>query len=105
LEAGGIRLVAEINLAGILGDNDEGLSIQQIEKQTGVDGEKLGKFCFLALAYVIWHLLVFLMAERVVRMLIGQGWFREPKPGYFANSRLSRIIAKDQPGYHSATCM
>jgi hypothetical protein len=58
LEAGGIRLVAEINLAGILGDNDGGLSIQEIEKKTGVNGEKLGKFCFLALAYVIWHLLV-----------------------------------------------
>jgi hypothetical protein len=48
LEAASIRLVAEINLPGILGDNDEGLSIQEIEKRTGVDGGKLGKFfCFL----------------------------------------------------------
>jgi hypothetical protein len=102
LEPASIRLVAEINLAGILGDNDEGLSIQEIEKQTGVEGEKLGKFCCFP-CYLTK--MVFLLAERILRILIGQGWFREPKPGYFANSRLSHLIAKHQPGYHLATYM
>jgi hypothetical protein len=54
MEAASIRLVAEINLPGILGDNDEGLSIQEIEEQTGVNGEKLGKFLFpnLSICYL-----------------------------------------------------
>ena len=44
-------------------------------------------------------------AERVLRLLVTQGWFREPSQGYFANSRLSNLIKKDQPGYHLATYM
>ena len=44
-------------------------------------------------------------AERVLRLLITQGWFREPRQGYFANNRLSNLIKKDQAGYHLATYM
>ena len=44
-------------------------------------------------------------AERVLRLLVTQGWFREPKQGYFANNRLSNLIKKDQAGYHIATYM
>jgi hypothetical protein len=43
--------------------------------------------------------------ERVLRLLITQGWFREPIQGYFANNRLSNLIKKDQHGYHLATYM
>lgn len=46
-----------------------------------------------------------IIVERVIRLLMCQGWFREPKPGYFANNRLSNLIKKDQPGYHLATYM
>ena len=44
-------------------------------------------------------------AERVLRLLVTQGWFREPSQGYFSNNRLSNLIKKDQPGYHLATYM
>ena len=44
-------------------------------------------------------------AERVLRLLVTQGWFREPRHGYFANNRLSNLIKKDQAGYHIATYM
>jgi hypothetical protein len=44
-------------------------------------------------------------AERVLRLLVTQGWFREPNQGYFANNRLSNLIKKDQAGYHIATYM
>ena len=45
------------------------------------------------------------LVERVLRLLITQGWFREPSQGYFANNRLSNLIKKDQAGYHLATYM
>ncbi|PPQ72269.1 hypothetical protein CVT24_004686, partial [Panaeolus cyanescens] len=84
LESAGVRLAAEIGLATVLGDSEEGLTIPEIAEKTGVDGLKL---------------------ERVIRLLITQGWYREAKPGYFANNRLSNLIKKDQPGYHLATYM
>ncbi|PPQ79396.1 hypothetical protein CVT25_002666 [Psilocybe cyanescens] len=84
LEVAGVRLTAEIGLASILGDSEEGLSIKEIAEQTGVDELKL---------------------ERVLRLLITQGWFREPKQGYFANNRLSNLIKKGLPGFHLATYM
>lgn len=43
--------------------------------------------------------------ERVLRLLITQGWFREPRQGYFANNRMSNIIQNDQPGFHLASYM
>ena len=43
--------------------------------------------------------------ERVIRLLMSQGWFREPTSGFFANNRLSNLIKKDQLGYHLATYM
>jgi hypothetical protein len=42
LEAAGVRLVAEIGLASILGDSEEGMTIPQLAEKTGVDGLKLG---------------------------------------------------------------
>jgi len=84
LEVAGVRLTAEIGLASILGDSEDGMTIPQIAEKTSVDGDKL---------------------ERVLRLLITQGWFREAKPGYFANNRLSNLIRKEQPGYHLATYM
>ncbi|KDR85757.1 hypothetical protein GALMADRAFT_218846 [Galerina marginata CBS 339.88] len=84
LEVAGVRLTAEIGLASILGDSEDGLSMKEIAEKTGVDELKL---------------------ERVLRLLITQGWFRETKQGYFANNRLSNLIKKDQPGFHLATYM
>ncbi|KAJ3517879.1 hypothetical protein NLJ89_g240 [Agrocybe chaxingu] len=84
LEVAGVRLTAEIGLATVLGDSEEGLSLAEIAEKTGVDALKL---------------------ERILRLLITQGWFRETKHGSFANNRLSNLIKKDQPGYHLATYM
>ena len=101
LEVAGVRLTAEIGLATVLGDSEDGLSIQEIAEKTSVDPLKLGssntqmRGNFLTCAFV----------ERVLRLLITQGWFREPKQGYFANNRLSNLIKKDQNGYHLATYM
>lgn len=84
LEVAGVRLAAEIGLATVLGDSEDGLSINEIAEKTNVDGIKL---------------------ERVLRLLLTQGWFRETEQGYFANNRLSNLIKKDQPGFHLATYM
>ncbi|KII91762.1 hypothetical protein PLICRDRAFT_696754 [Plicaturopsis crispa FD-325 SS-3] len=87
LDAASIRLVAEIGLPNILADApdpEQGLSIDEIAQKTGVNGLKL---------------------ERVLRLLITQGWFRETKPSFFANSRISNIIKKGEPGFHFATYM
>jgi hypothetical protein len=46
-----------------------------------------------------------MLLERVLRLLMTQGYFREPRHGYFANNRMSNIIKNDQPGYHLATYM
>ena len=42
LEVAGVRLTAEIGLATVLGDSEDGLSIQEISEKTGVDPLKLG---------------------------------------------------------------
>ncbi|KAF9469787.1 S-adenosyl-L-methionine-dependent methyltransferase [Collybia nuda] len=84
LEIAGVRLAAEIGLASLLDDSEDGLSIEEIAEKTGVDGLKL---------------------ERVIRLLITQGWFREPRQGFFANNRLSNLIKKDQAGFYLATYM
>ncbi|KAJ8093850.1 hypothetical protein PM082_009714 [Marasmius tenuissimus] len=84
MEVASVRLAAEIGLASTLGDSEEGLNVQEIEDKTGVDGLKI---------------------ERVLRLLITQGWFRETKPGYFANNRTSNLIKRDQPGRHLSTWM
>jgi len=84
VEPAAIRLSAEIGLATILGDSEDGLSIQEIAEKTGVDALKF---------------------ERILRLLVSQGWFRESKPGYFANNRLSSLIKKDQHSYYMSTYM
>lgn len=43
LEAASVRLAAEIGLASVLGDSEDGLSIEEIAEKTEVDGLKLGK--------------------------------------------------------------
>ena len=42
LEVAGVRLTAEIGLGTVLGDSEDGLSIQEIAEKTGVDPLKLG---------------------------------------------------------------
>ncbi|KAF9465474.1 S-adenosyl-L-methionine-dependent methyltransferase [Collybia nuda] len=84
LEVAGVRLAAEIGLANLLEGSEDGLSIDEIAEKTGVDGSKL---------------------ERVIRLLVTQGWFREPRQGFFANNRLSNLIKKDRVGYYFATYM
>ncbi|KAK1220490.1 hypothetical protein PQX77_016740 [Marasmius sp. AFHP31] len=84
IEISSARLAAEIGLASVLGESEEGLSIKDIEEKTGINGLKI---------------------ERVLRLLVNQGWFRETKPGYFANNRTSNLIKRDQPGYHLLTYM
>ncbi|KIK07236.1 hypothetical protein K443DRAFT_627000 [Laccaria amethystina LaAM-08-1] len=44
LEVAGVRLAAEIGLATVLGDSEDGLSIHEIAEETNVDGIKLGWF-------------------------------------------------------------
>ncbi|KDQ60449.1 hypothetical protein JAAARDRAFT_174576 [Jaapia argillacea MUCL 33604] len=87
LETASVRLVADIGLADILEsapDPEQGLSIEEIGGKTEVDPFKL---------------------ERIMRLLVAQNWFREPKPGYFANNRRSNLIKDGQPGRHLATYM
>lgn len=47
LESACVRLAAEINLATILGDSEEGMNLEEIAKATKVDGLKLGIEPFL----------------------------------------------------------
>jgi hypothetical protein len=42
LEVAGVRLTAEIGLATILGDTEDGMTVPQISEKTSVDGDKLG---------------------------------------------------------------
>ena len=42
LEVAGVRLTAEIGLATVLGDSEDGLSIQEIAEKTSMDPLKLG---------------------------------------------------------------
>lgn len=42
LEVAGVRLTAEIGLATVLGESEDGLSIQEIAEKTGMDPLKLG---------------------------------------------------------------
>lgn len=42
VEVAGVRVVSEIGLASILGDSEDGLSIDEIAAKTSVDGLKLG---------------------------------------------------------------
>lgn len=42
IEAASVRLAGDIGLATVLGDSEEGISIQEIAQKTSVDGLKLG---------------------------------------------------------------
>ncbi|KAJ8083530.1 hypothetical protein PM082_009404 [Marasmius tenuissimus] len=98
MEVASVRLAAEIGLASVLGDSDEGLNVKDIEDKTGVDGLKIGVLQVVHLCAILT-----VRPERVLRLLITQGWFRETKPGYFANNRTSNLIKRDQPGRHLST--
>ena len=102
LEVASIRLTAEIGVPTVLADSEEGLSIEEIAEKTGVDSLKLGPSSSLSDGR---EKMIYPFAERVLRLLVTQGWFREPNQGYFANNRLSNLIKKDQAGYHIATYM
>lgn len=78
-ESACLRLAADLELATIIGDSEDGIGLTELATKTGIQELKL---------------------EQVLRCLITQGWFREPREGYFANNRLSNIIKKDQPGSH-----
>lgn len=52
LEASGLQLVAEIGLATILGESEDGLSIEELAAKTGVDGLKLGKASDTYMAHI-----------------------------------------------------
>ncbi|KAG6837316.1 hypothetical protein H0H93_011411 [Arthromyces matolae] len=84
LESACIHLAAEVEVASILGETEVGLTVDEIAKKANVDALKL---------------------ERALRLLVAQGWFREPKHGHFANNRLSNLIKKNEPGYYLATYM
>ena len=47
-EVASIRLTAEIGLPTILADSEDGLSIQEISEETGVDSFKLGPSSLLS---------------------------------------------------------
>lgn len=42
-EAAGLRLLAELGVASVLGDNEDGLSVEEIAAQTDVDSVKLSQ--------------------------------------------------------------
>jgi hypothetical protein len=44
IEAASVRLAGDIKLATVLGNSEDGLSVQEIADKTGVDGVKLGSF-------------------------------------------------------------
>ncbi|KAF9014286.1 S-adenosyl-L-methionine-dependent methyltransferase [Cyathus striatus] len=75
-------VVTEANIADILADKPEGLHIDEIAKQTGLDAGKLG---------------------RILRMLATKHCFREVdvrgtvKPNVFANNRLSIQLMSTNP--------
>ncbi|KZT28203.1 S-adenosyl-L-methionine-dependent methyltransferase [Neolentinus lepideus HHB14362 ss-1] len=83
-EVPGIRLAVELDLHKILEDAEDpeqGKDIQVIAKETRTHALKL---------------------EHIMRNLVTHGWFRETKPGSFANNRRSHALKKDSPGYLAA---
>ncbi|KZT28199.1 S-adenosyl-L-methionine-dependent methyltransferase [Neolentinus lepideus HHB14362 ss-1] len=86
-EIHGLRLVAEIGVHDVLEDAsnpEEGVDVQLIAKKTKTDSLKL---------------------EGVLRMLANAGWFRETRPGYFANNRRSHTLKVGSKGYYLARNM
>ncbi|EPQ51860.1 S-adenosyl-L-methionine-dependent methyltransferase [Gloeophyllum trabeum ATCC 11539] len=80
-EIQGMRLTADIGLHEVLDDVPDpevGESIEVIANKTKIHPMKL---------------------EGVLRFLAYRGWFRETKPGYFANNRRSHTLKMDTPGY------
>ncbi|KZT22276.1 S-adenosyl-L-methionine-dependent methyltransferase [Neolentinus lepideus HHB14362 ss-1] len=79
-EIQGLRLAAEIELPEILDaatDPEEGEDIRVIAERTKTDQRKL---------------------EGILRHVVKKGWFRETKPGYFANNRRSSTLRKGRHG-------
>ena len=54
IEAASVRLAGDIGLASVLGDSEEGLSIQEIADKTGVDGVKLGSFAATGIELIVY---------------------------------------------------
>lgn len=81
-EVQGLRVSTQVDLHQVLesaADPDSGESIETIAIKTKIHPLKLGA---------------------VLRFLAYRGWYREPRPGHFANSRRSHALKKDSPGYH-----
>ncbi|KAL9716637.1 hypothetical protein Ac2012v2_001088 [Leucoagaricus gongylophorus] len=81
LVSASLRLAADLDLATVIGDSENGVSLAELVEKTGIEEEKI---------------------EITLRCLITRGIFREPQEGYFANNRMSNIIKSDQPGFHMA---
>lgn len=80
-EIQGVRLSAEIGLCEILDSapqRDVGECVAVVAEKAKMHPMKL---------------------EGVLRFLAYRGWFRETKPGYFANTRRSHALKKDTPSY------
>ncbi|KZT22254.1 S-adenosyl-L-methionine-dependent methyltransferase [Neolentinus lepideus HHB14362 ss-1] len=86
-EIQGLRLVAELGIHEVLEDasnQEEGVYIQVIAEKTKTDSLKL---------------------EGFLRLLANAGWFRETRPGYFANNRRSHTLKAGSKGYYAAKNM
>ncbi|TFK53077.1 hypothetical protein OE88DRAFT_1627124 [Heliocybe sulcata] len=86
-EMPGLRLAAQLDLHEILEeaeDPETGEQLQVIAAKTGTNCSKLGS---------------------IRRLLITHRWFRETKPGYFANSRRSHTLKKGSQSYYVAKNM
>lgn len=81
------------------------MKIGDIAATTGLDGIKLGALLPSCITAGPLRHLLSVLVERVLRLLVTQGWYREPKQGCFANNRLSNLIKKEQPGWHLITYM
>ncbi|KZT22265.1 S-adenosyl-L-methionine-dependent methyltransferase [Neolentinus lepideus HHB14362 ss-1] len=86
-EIQGLRLVAELGIHEVLEDAtnaEEGVYIRLIAEKTKTDSLKL---------------------EGILRLLANAGWFRETRPGYFANNRRSHTLKAGSKGHYAAKNM
>ncbi|KAF9479526.1 S-adenosyl-L-methionine-dependent methyltransferase [Pholiota conissans] len=75
-EPAGLQVVTTANVADILLGKPDGLSVDEIAKQSGLDPNRLG---------------------RILRMLATKHCFQEVKPNVFANNRISMQLASMNP--------
>ncbi|KAI0041342.1 hypothetical protein FA95DRAFT_1466982, partial [Auriscalpium vulgare] len=71
-----LAFVNETNIADVLKNVPQGLHVQDISKEIGVDSVKIA---------------------RILRYLATRHVFREISPNVFANNRISSFLAKSRP--------